>query len=223
VEEKEIMPCPEVDFRDKDEKGEPCHRYYLDGKEIPGLSYILDSCGLCRYDKVRKDVMEAARERGDAAHFATRLFDEDNPRDMLKIDIWEKEALAEPLDSWTRSRLVGWCKFRGDFNYQPILTEKAMSHCLHGMAYAFTLDSYGTGSLGNMLIEKKCTSGIEPSHAIQTAAQALPFKESNVVRLAVYLLENDYKVIKCDDRQDERLFGCALALVHWRWGKGIRP
>jgi hypothetical protein len=219
------MPCPEVDFRDKDEKGEPCHRYYLDGKEIPGLSYILDSCGLCRYDKVRKDVMEAARERGDAAHYATRLFDEDNPRDMLKIDIWEKEALAEPLDSWTRSRLVGWCKFRQDFNFMPMLIEKPMSHCMNGMAFGMTPDRYGVGTPGSMVIEIKATASIEPSHAIQTAAQALAFKtpESNVGRYVVQLLENDYKPFKFEDRQDERLFGCALALTSWRWGKGIRP
>lgn len=215
------MPCPDVQFVDV-EDGKPCHKYLLDGREIPGLSYILDSCGLCRYDKVRKDVMEAARERGDAAHFATRLYDEDCPNFLTDIEQWEGFSLQEPLDPWTRSRLVGWIKFRKDFDYHPILTEKAMSHCLNGMAYAFTLDSYGQGTPGAMLVEKKCTSGIEPSHAIQTAAQAIPFKESNVGRYAVYLLENDYKIFECKDRQDERLFGCALALTSWRWQKGIK-
>lgn len=220
------MPCPDVEFRDS-ENGQPCHKYYLDGKEIPGLSYILDSCGLCRYDKARKDVMEAARERGDAAHYASKLFDEDYPKKLVGtpemiLPEWEEDALTEPLDPWTRSRMIGWLKFRVDFGYMPILTEKAMSHCLHGMPYAFTLDSYGVGSPGNMLIEKKCTSAIEPSHAIQTAAQALPFKESNVGRYVVQLGDGDYKIIECKDRQDEKLFGCALALCHWRWNHGIK-
>lgn len=220
------MPCPDVEFRDRDDKGEPCHSYFLDGKEIPGLSYILDSCGLCRYDKVRKDVMEAARERGDAAHFATRLFDEDNPNPakMISIPEWEEKSLSEPLDPWTRSRLQGWINFRKDFKFNPVLIEKPMSHCLNGMAFGMTPDRFGDGTCGAMVIEIKATASIEPSHAIQTAAQALAFKthESNVGRYVVQLLENDYKPLEFKDRQDERLFGCALALTSWRWQKGIR-
>lgn len=212
------MIPPDVIFREED------HTYWLDKTQIPGLSYIISSCGLCRYDRVKQSIMEAARERGDAAHFATRLYDEDNPKVLVDIGQWEESALSEPLDSWTRSRLTGWVKFRKDFSFMPMLIEKPMSHCMNGMAFGMTPDRYGIGSMGNMVIEIKATASIEPSHAIQTAAQALAFKtaESNVGRYVVQLLQDDYKPFEFKERNDERLFGCALALTHWKWNKGIK-
>ncbi len=218
------MPPPEVQFVDKDREGNPCHKYICDGVEIPGLSYILDCCGFLRYGKVNKDIMEAARERGDAAHFATRLYDEDNPVDLVDIAQWEQSALDEPLDSWTRSRLQGWINFRSDFEFKPILIEKPMSHLLNGMLYGFTADRYGIGKLGNMVVEIKCTADIEPSHAIQTAAQAEAFKMEGVQlgRFVCQLDVNDYKPHEFKDRQDARIFAAILAATHWKWKAGIR-
>lgn len=215
---------PEVEFRDKDEKGEPCHKYYRDGKEIPGLSYILESNGFCRYGKVRKDVMEAARERGDAAHYATRLYDEDNRVALLDIPQWEAKALNEPLDPWTRSRLIGWVKFRRDFDFSPLIIEKPMMWELNGMAYAMTPDRYGNSNMGRLVPELKATAEIEPSVQIQTAAQIQPFKmEGDTIRrVVVQLLDGDYKIHEFSDRQDERIFASALAVTWWRWNRGIK-
>jgi hypothetical protein len=219
----EVVAMSDVEFRDT-ENGEPCHKYYRDGKEIPGLSYILESNGFCRYGKVNKAVMEAARERGDAAHFATRLYDEDNPVTLVDIAEWEAKALNDPLDPFTRSRLVGWVKFRKDFEYRPLIIEKPMCWELNGMAYAFTPDRYGTCSMGNAVVEIKATAEIEPSHQIQTAAQSLAFRVEGVQlgRYVVQLLDSDYKIHKFEDRQDERIFSSALAVTWWRWNRGIK-
>lgn len=214
------MNPPDVIFKEED------HTYWLDKTQIPGLSYIMSSCGLSRYGAVKESILEAARERGDAAHYACRLYDEDNPnpKTMAEIGEWEESALAEPLDPWTRSRLQGWIKFRKDFKFNPVLCEKPMSHCFNGMAFGMTPDRFGDGTCGAMVIEIKATASIEPSHPIQTAAQALAFQtpESNVGRYVVQLLENDYKPFEFKDRQDQRLFGCALALTNWRWLHGIK-
>jgi len=214
---------PEVEFRDT-ENGEPCHKYYRDGKEIPGLSYILESNGFCRYGKVRKDVMEAARERGDAAHYATRLFDEDNPSGVGNIDQWQEQSLKDSLDPWTLSRLKGWVKFRIDFDFNPLIIEKPMCHEWSGMVYAMTPDRYGNSSMGRLVPEIKCTAEIEPSCQIQTAFQIQPFKmeTDSIRRVVVQLLENDYKIHEFKDRQDERLAFNILGATSWKWAMGIR-
>lgn len=223
----------EVEFRDT-ENGEPCHKYFRDGKEIPGLSYILESNGFCRYGKVKQSIMEAARVRGDAAHYCTRIYDEDNPSNgnLLSevkhlnavIDEWEARALNEVLDVWTRSRLVGWLKFRRDFDFSPLIIEQPMMWEINGMAYAMTPDRYGNSNMGRLVPELKATADIEPSVQIQTAAQIQPFKmEGDTIRrVVVQLLEDDYKIHEFTDRQDERIFASALAVTWWRWNKGIK-
>ncbi len=215
---------PEVRFVDKDADGQPCHKYYLGDREIPGLSYILESNGFCRYGKVNKQIMEAARERGDAAHYATRLYDEDNRVELLDVPQWEKKALNEPLDPWTRSRLVGWLKFRRDFDFNPLIIEQPMSWELNGMMYAMTPDRYGNSNMGRLVPELKATADIEPSVQIQTAAQIQPFKmEGDAIRrVVVQLLENDYKIHEFKDAQDARIFASALALTWWKWNRGIK-
>lgn len=217
------MPVPYVDFIES-ENGQPCHKYMVDGLEVPGLSYILKSNGFINYDKIKDSVMEAARERGDAAHYATRLYDEDNPGTLAPIDAWEKQALDEPMDDWTRSRLTGWVKFRKDLDFHPIIIEKPMSHTINGMTYAFTPDRYGRCAAGAAVVEVKCTAQIMPSHRLQLALQAPAFQVEGVklFKYVVQLLENDYKIHDCKDRMDDKIAMCALAATVWKWNEGIR-
>jgi hypothetical protein len=223
------MPIPEVQFV-SEQDGEPCHKYLLDGKEIPGLSYILEFSGFLRYGKVSKDVMEAARERGAAADEACNFFNQDFPAiKNFSGDLrpWEASALAEPLDDWTRSRLQGWIKFRQDFKFDVLFVQKRMAHEMNGMLYGFTLDCFGKmgGKMGgkDAIVEVKATAESEPSHAIQTAAQSLPFKdEQGPERWGIYLRDNDYRPEQFKDRCDERIFGAILAATWWKWNRGIR-
>ena len=221
------MPPPEVEFREQDADGNPCHLYFVDGRQVPGLTYILEFNGFHRYNGVSKAVMEAARERGSAADEACTFFNQDFPV-ISKFDgdlaAWENSALSEPLDDWIRSRLNGWIKFRKDFKFDIMFIQKRMSHELNGMTFAFTLDCYGKiEGKTDAIVEVKATADSEPSHAIQTAAQSLPFKDDKgPQRWGIYLQENDYRPEHFKNREDERIFGAALALTWYKWGKGIR-
>lgn len=215
---KPLMEIPDVEFR------EETHQYFFNGIEIPGISYILKTSGFIDYGKVSKSVLEDARERGDHAHYAARLYDEDNPTALRSIEVWEKQCLAEPLDPWVRARLKGWLKFRREWEFIPALIEKPLSCQMHGMMYGMTPDRCGVSKLGRSVFEIKATAKLEVSHGIQTAFQVQAFKKEGETtkRFAVQLLENDFKLHEFNDRQEERIAGCILAATHYKWLKGIK-
>ena len=205
------MPCPEVEFRAQNEKGEAVHEYWLDGVKIPSVSDILKGTGLIDYSGVRASVMENARQFGTAVDLACQLFDEND----LDPDYNDPKVMP---------RLEGWQKFCREWEFKPLLVAKPMSHVLNGMAYGMTPDRYGICKLGNVVIDIKNTAEVMASHAIQLAAYIQPFKiEGNGVnRFVVQLQDGGYKLHEFKDRQDERIFGAALALTHWKLAKGIK-
>ena len=205
------MPCPEVEFRTQNEKGEAVHEYWLDGVKIPSVSYILASNGFIDYGKVRKSVMESARELGSAVHSATHYYDEDD----LDVDT---------VDPKVRPFLDEWMRFRSDWDFKPLLIERPMSCCFNGMNFGMTPDRYGTCKLGNVVVDIKTTFDVMPSHQIQLAAYQIPFETdgNNVHRFVVDLRSRPYKFHQFQDRNDKRIFGAALALTHWKLAKGIK-
>jgi len=205
------MPCPEVEFRTVDAKGQPSHDYLVDGVWVPSVSYILKTNGFCDYAGVRKDVMENARQFGTAVDLACQLLDEDD------LD-------PEYNDPKVMPRLEGWSKFCREWEFKPLIVAKPMSHAMNGMIYGMTPDRYGTCKLGNVVIDIKNTAEIMPSHQIQLAGYIQPFKtEGNGVnRFVVQLVDGGYKLHEFKDRQDERIFGAALACTYWKLAKGIK-
>ena len=213
------MSPPEVVFVEED------HRYYVDDKEVPGISYILSSNGFSRYGKVNQEVMEAARARGTAVDTVINFFNEDFPL-IAKwhgdLYSWEADSLSEPMQDFTKARLSGWIRFRQEMKYDVYFVQKRMSHNYNGMLYAFTLDTYGKMGDREAVVEVKNTAECEPGHQLQTLAQSLPFKEAKPLRYAVYARDEDYKPVEHKDRMDEKIFGCILAASWWKWERGIR-
>ena len=208
------------------------HAYYLKGQRVPfSLTQILELSGISRQPSSPTEIAArpAAAKRGTKIHEATLLMDQDD------FDL-------ETLKPWPEyyNRCVGWQQFREDFHFMPDLTmcEVPIAVKVNGMLYAMKLDAYGVigegENIAHAVIEKKCTANEEDSHAIQTAGQAIAFKqhaESLQVplrRYVVYLFDKPnqanryYRAVEHTDRNDEKVFvGAGLTNVYWRLNKGI--
>ena len=132
------------------------------------------------------------------------------------------------------NRVLGWRQFVEDFNFIPELEwcEVPCAVKVNGMLYAMTIDRFGVISEGSgssigvpAVVELKTCCDHEPSHRIQTAGQAIPFKGDGSValkRYAVYLLDRPnqanrlYFAEEHTDRLDERIFLSALTLTQFR-------
>lgn len=208
------------------------HTYFLNGTRIPfSLTQVLELSGLSRKPSSAQEVAArpAAAKRGTLVH---QYSDWD---DRGELDLDDLKAYPEYYN-----RVVGWRQFREDFHFEPDLTvcEVPMAVKLNGMLYAMKLDAFGVIGEGDNIalavVEKKCTANEESSHAIQTAAQAIAFKQRGetlqmpVKRFVVYLTdkanasERYYRVVECTDRNDEKVFvGAGLMNVYYRHQKGL--
>jgi hypothetical protein len=208
------------------------HKYFLNGKPIPfSLTQLLELAGMSPYDGKGIDpaVLEAKAKLGTKVHEYTLWADQG------ELD-WDE------LKPYTKyyNRVLGWKQFREDFHFQPDLTacEIPMVVTVNGMTYAMKLDALGCIGEGDGLalavVEKKCTYDIEACVAIQTAGQAIAWKERAeslqlpLKRFVVQLGDKPdkdgrcYKCVEYTDRNDERIFvGAVLANVFWRFNHGL--
>jgi hypothetical protein len=208
------------------------HVYYLNGKRVPfSLTQILELAGISRQPTDASEIAArpAAAARGTKVHEYT-LWADQGELDM--------EDLKPYPDYY--NRVLGWQQFREDFKFEPDLTtcEIPLVVVVNGMTYAMKLDALGTIGDGDNLalsvVEKKCTAEIEASFAIQTAGQAIAFKERAetlqlpLKRFVVQLSDKPNaagRYYKCEehiDRNDEKIFvAAALANVYWRFNHGL--
>lgn len=198
---------------------EASHTYTLDGKRIPGCTSIIQGVGLSDFSQVPKYILEKKSALGTRVHNYTHWWDE-NDLDIEDLKLYPVYY----------NRLLGWTQFRQDWGFKPLVTEVAMAIRVNGMTFGVTPDRFGVGNFGPegvplmSTVEIKNTVDMEPSHRVQTAAQALALKEDAPIpgRIICQLLEEPdksgrfYKIEKCEDPLDERIFLAALALETWK-------
>jgi len=201
------------------------HIYRLKGERLISLTQILDAAGLVDYSHVDPTVLKYKAEFGTKVHEYCLWLDQ-NEIDMEELKPWPK--------FW--NRVEGWRQFREDFHFAPDMNwcEVPVGMKVNGMLYAMTVDRFGvlgdvaeiqSGKSSFAVIEIKTCAEKEPSHRIQTAGQAIPFKGDGSVpvkRMAVYLLDKPnaagkfYSVEEHADRNDEKIFLAALMLSQFR-------
>lgn len=208
------------------------HAYYLNGKRVPfSLTQILELAGISRTPTEPSELAArpAAAKRGTKVHEYT-LWADQGELDMDDL---------KPYPDYY-NRVLGWQQFREDFHFEPDLTtcEVPLVVVINGMTYAMKLDALGTIGEGENLalavVEKKCTVNIEASYAIQTAGQAIAFRERAetlqlplkrfVVQLSAELnaANRYYRAVEHDNRMDEKIFvGSALTNVYWRLNNNL--
>ncbi len=140
------------------EYSEASHRYFIDGRELPSVTTILDGAGLI--SSFCKD--EIARFRGSAVH-AFCAVDDVAPLDLRKV----------PVD--LRGYVKAWRKFRTDTGFMPTLIEHRVDSVEYG--YSGRFDRIGIvpdQSLLCLLDIKTAKTGAIASYVrLQLAAYAL--------------------------------------------------
>lgn len=226
------LPSDGMKFIDKDPKtGGDAHYYELNGERVPfSLTQILELSGLSRQpgSDIEREAWAKKAVLGTKVHAYTLYLDQD------EIDL---EDLAKyPA---YHNRVLGWKQFREDFKFMPDLTlcEVPIGIRVNGMLFATKVDAYGAmgdeDGLVMAVVEKKCSANIEPHYALQTAGEALAFKnhaealQMPLKRYVVQLLEEKngagkyYKAVEHDNRNDEKIFiGAALMNVYQRLNYG---
>jgi hypothetical protein len=203
------------------------HKYTLDGKSLMSLTQILDAAGLVDYSGIDAAVLANKATFGTKVHEYTCWYDQG---ELELVDVEKIKA------SKYGARFTGWLQFLEDFHFTPDLNwcEVPCAVKVNSMTYAMTIDRFGVfgtdeevangkGSFG--VVEIKTCADREPSHQIQTAGQAIPFRGDGSVpvkRMAVYLLEKpngsggNYFCQPHEDRMDEKIFLASLMLTQFR-------
>jgi hypothetical protein len=187
------------------------HKYKWNGVEVPGVTSILKDVGIIDYSNAPEKAMEYGKERGTAAHEATRLYD--------KGELEIVETLELPV--W-RPYLDAWIAFKKDTGFSFVEIEQPLYSQKYG--FAGTVDRVGTmGALAILDIKTGVT--IPAWTAIQTAAYEIAYNEGKKVaektkkRYGV-LLKNDgkYSIKEYKDKTDVAVFLSALSVYNYKRG-----
>jgi len=183
---------------------DPSHTYWLDGREIPGFSRILQDVGVVDLSSIPPKVLEKARERGHKVHLACQYVDE-NRMDWASLD---EELLG---------RVTAWIKFCSDYQFKPAMCGIEVPTYHKQFLYGITPDRYGTiGRIRDSIATRPWASVVEIKNTyaeetdkwgMQVAAQAaalkshgkLDPKDNNVVLYSVNLKADGSYVAQLHD------------------------
>lgn len=175
------------------------HEYAFNGVRVPSVTQLLS--GLHSFAGVREEVLEAARERGTAAHMAAHYWDEGD------LD----EAA---LDEQTTAYLAGWKRFVAES--RPTFTgiEVMGVHSLY--RYAGTVDRLAVIAGIDWVIDIKTAVASHPVWGCQTSAYAHLFGKPSAKRATVQLRKDgSYKFVEWNSPQDWPTFLSLVTLHNW--------
>ncbi|MGH7194841.1 MAG: hypothetical protein ACREJM_15095 [Candidatus Saccharimonadales bacterium] len=187
------------------------HTYSLEGRQVPGVTSILDSFGLAiNKELVNPVVLAQARWRGTSVHKLTAYYD----NGVLKSSVVQPGDIGD--------RVLQYIKFRRESGFEPELTECRLFSEKYW--YAGTLDRVGDiGGVKSLIDIKTVTAG--PGAGPQTAAYQVALKESYGIvtlrRYALVLQPDRYELVKLDAQDDWAIFMAALTLTHWKTKRNL--
>lgn len=203
-----MLPTPELTF------DEAAHRYAINGRPVPSVTQVID--WMSDYGFVKDDVMEHARQLGDAVHSATELYDLDNLDD----------SSVDPL---VRPYLNAWIRFREETGFVPDLIEQLIYS--KSRMFAGKLDRTGIlrgYSIQPILLDIKSTATVMPTCGPQTAGYHQGLREmgyppavKGMQRYTIHLRDDGtYRLQPHKDPNDINIFLCSLSLHNWRNSHG---
>jgi hypothetical protein len=198
------------------------HSYFdLAGKEVPGITAMLEAHGFVDLDNIPLKFLKNKRDLGDAVHYGTRIIDETG-EDSLNWDTLHDDCTPFVL------AYQDFCK-DCEFVPEKEWIEKPIIGAINGMPIACTPDRIGRmrGIKHRIVLELKCTSAPHISWKYQTAGQvamvqaALKTKE-HFGRVAVQLKPDaTYKPFMYEGPRDIDIVGYALAVTHALINEGL--
>lgn len=178
------------------------HEYRLDGVLVPSVTQATD--WLLDFSRVPPDVLEAAARFGTAVHR------------MIELDV-ARELDEAALDARLVPYLRAWRRFLVESGFRPEVCEEVVGSKVY--QYAGRLDLAGPLKRKMALLDLK--SGEVPvTIGMQTAAYSRAAEETlnlrGLVRYALDLKPDRYRLIPCDGTSDLNLFLAALTIKRWR-------
>lgn len=174
------------------------HEYFLDGKAIPSVTYLMQEVGLIDVSKFPD--IEYYRERGKAIHKATELWDK-GTLDEESVD----ERVAPYLDAYKR--------FLGETGFKSDKTEFAGFN--ESLWFAGMLDKIGDLCGSKAILDIK-SNAVAPWTGIQLAGYNL-IHGGGHLRFGL-ALKNDgtYRLKRFSDYSDHRVFESAAIIYNWK-------
>ena len=195
---------------------EQTHTYRADGEIIPSVTQILALSGITDMSGIPLRNLEKARIRGSFVDWACTLLDEGD------LDL-------ESLDEKILGYVVGYQKFREDWQFKPHLIQHQCVGEWHGLKFGMTLDRVGlvTREEGTfrLLFDIKTPKVTSVSWQIQTAgyAEGLGGDGEDLPRAVVKLSpDGSYCVINHTLESDFDVWHAALQLAHWKLKNGFK-
>lgn len=188
------------------------HRYFLDpsGVEIPGVTRVLEDCGLVDWSMVPRDVLLAAQDRGTRVHQALHYWD-------------DGELDPESLDEEIHGYVMAYGAFKNQCGFTPHLVEHRMFSTSH--RFAGTLDRTGEllrkdGGSDRAVVDFK-SGMVLPAHRLQLAAYQSMLPDPRTYRRITLALRSDgsfraHEYPDQDYSRDLNAFHAAVALWHWK-------
>lgn len=182
------------------------HEYTLNGRLVPSVTQILETCGLSQFDSVSPDILNAAINYGNAVHRMTEL------EDLGKLNENDLDQMLWPV----LDRYRQW-KHDANVIVFPDLVEKRVYSNTRG--YAGTLDRIV--DLNGRLVLIDIKSGVKSrAHRVQTAAYHQAYQEitktrQRIQRACLYLNEGQCKLDWHESPQDFPAFQAALQV--WKF------
>lgn len=185
------------------------HAYFLDGRQVPAVSDILEPYWKAEYFAAGSEVMERARQVGNAVHYAVHL-------DMLgTLDRKSLHPVIAPI-------FEQWLRFRDASHTMGIKFTGSELRTFHaGLGYAGTLDLEGTIFDAPLITDTKSGSVVSKVARLQTAAYAIARASHRAIdcrlyRRAVLQLRPDkWRFVEMNERSDFDAFQFALGLHHF--------
>lgn len=170
------------------------HRYWLDGRRVPGVTEILDGLGFIE----TRWFTDESRRRGTAVHLAIHYH------------------LEKDLD-WTRldERIKGYVEaaiaFLDDSKFEAVETEKRVLH-EGAPSFAGTLDVLGKFNGSECVADWK-SGAFSKVTGLQIAAYDLALGGKRRRRVGIQIRDNGkYRKTDFDDRRDYQRFQAAADL-----------
>lgn len=182
---------------------EDTHQYFVDGKEVPGVTTILKAAGLYNEDFFT----EEGRVRGSYVHRAC-LYHLQGDLNELSI----KEEYRGYIEAFKLFMVESECK--------PILEQCEVPLFSHIFRYGGTPDIPCMFKERKSLIDIK-TGAETPATGVQLSGY-VQLMDTLSDRYGLYLkADGKYRLVPYVNRKDTLIFNAALSLYHWRQKEGL--
>ena len=183
------------------------HRYFLDGRQLPSVTQILDPYTGLEY--VDPELLRRAAEFGSHVHAACHL---------LNLEQLDDATLDPALAPYVHA----WEQFLTDTGAIVLESERRVASEKYG--YAGAIDTLVFWGRSNRLIDIKSSATMPRTVGPQTAAYSQAYLEETGQRVRdryCVLLKPDgrYSTTKLSDPNDWNIFQAALVLHRWYYAK----